>query len=270
MHDWRGGNFGIVPNNSRLTVWNCSYGGLTSRYATEGLLKQSSVYPPPFPRPDPAAVTIVPPRPVPPRAPQHMRTPPSPVHPRGRGGRVVRAVLVSLMVAATAMALVSYGEARAPVPANAFPFATEIRETRVAATFACPVQQPYNFTSTFGEARSGSRKHKGADMFAVKGSPVVAVTGGTVTKAVPTDDGTLGGARVWVAGDDGWWYYYAHLDSVAVTLGQRVETAQQLGTVGNTGAAKTTPPHVHVEQHLGAMEGRYVDPFALMSVICPR
>lgn len=182
----------------------------------------------------------------------------------------MRAVLVALMVAATSMALVSYGEARAPVPANAFPLATEIRELRAAATFACPVQEPYNFTSTFGEPRSGSRKHKGADMFAVKGSPAVAVTGGAVTKAVPTDDGTLGGARVWVSGDDGWWYYYAHLDTVAVALGQRVETGQQLGTVGNTGAARTTPSHVHVEAHLGAMEGPYVDPYPLMSVICPR
>lgn len=213
---------------------------------------------------------VAPPRPVPPHAPQHLRAAPGAHSRRGRGGRAVRGVLVALMVAATAMALVSYGEARAPVPANAFPFATEIRETRAAATFTCPVQEPYNFTSTFGEPRSGSRKHKGADLFAVKGSPVVAATGGSVTKAVQTDDGTLGGARVWVAGDDGWWYYYAHLDSVAVVLGQRVETGDRLGTVGNTGAAKTTPSHLHVEQHLGAMEGPYVDPFALMSTICPR
>lgn len=173
------------------------------------------------------------------------------------------------MVAASSMALVSYGETRAPLPAGAFPSA-QVHETRSAATFACPVQQPYKFTSTFGEARPGGRKHKGTDMFAAKGSPVSAVTGGSVTKAVPTDDGTLGGARVWVSGDDGWWYYYAHLDSVAVVLGQRVETGQQLGTVGNTGDAKSTPSHVHVEQHLGDMEGPYVDPFTLMSVICPR
>lgn len=178
-------------------------------------------------------------------------------------------MLVTLMVAASAMALVSYGETRAPLAARAFP-AGEVREVRAAATFACPVQEPYKFTSTFGEPRSGGRGHKGIDMFAAKGSSVSAVTGGTVTKAVPTDDGTLGGARVWVSGDDGWWYYYAHLDSVAVTLGQRVETGRQLGTVGNTGNAKTTPAHVHLEEHLGGMEGPYVDPYTLMSVLCPR
>lgn len=186
-----------------------------------------------------------------------------------RVGKAVRAVLVALMVAASSMALVSYGETRAPLPANAFP-QPEVRETRAAATFACPVQAPYKFTSTFGSPRSGGRKHKGTDMFAAKGSPVSAITGGTVTKAVPTDDGTLGGARVWVAGDDGWWYYYAHLDSVAVTLGQRVETGDLLGTVGNSGDAKTTPSHVHVEQHLGAMEGPYIDPYTLVDVLCPR
>lgn len=190
--------------------------------------------------------------------------------PRGRlVGRAVRSTLVALMVAASSMALVSYGETRAPLPANAFP-GDEIIAARAAATFACPVQPPYKFASTFGEPRPGGRKHKGVDVFAAKGSAVTAITGGTVTKAVPTDDGTLGGIRVWISGDDGWWYYFAHLDSVVVTLGQRVEAGDQLGTVGNTGNARTTPAHVHMEQHLGDMEGPYIDPYTIMSVLCPR
>ena len=39
--------------------------------------------------------------------------------------------------------------------------------------------------------------------------------------------------------------YYAHLDSQAVSSGMRVEIGDTLGFVGNTGNARTTPPHLH-------------------------
>ncbi|WP_170131085.1 M23 family metallopeptidase [Deinococcus yavapaiensis] len=52
---------------------------------------------------------------------------------------------------------------------------------------------------------------------------------------------------VYVLGAGGWRYYYAHLNDVATTLreGQRVTTSTVLGTVGDSGAAETTPPHLH-------------------------
>ncbi|MCE7882469.1 MAG: M23 family peptidase [Actinobacteria bacterium ATB1] len=137
-----------------------------------------------------------------------------------------------------------------------------------ALTWACPAESPYRYEDTFGASRPGGRAHKGTDLFASKGSPATAIVGGTVTKAVPTDDGTLGGARVWVAGDDGWWYYYAHLDSVTVEVGQRVETGLQIGTVGNTGNAKSTPSHIHIEMHFQSMTGPYVNPHAVISAVC--
>lgn len=137
-----------------------------------------------------------------------------------------------------------------------------------ALTWACPAESPYRYEDTFGASRPGGRAHKGTDLFADKGSPAMAIVGGTVTKAVPTDDGTLGGARVWVAGDDGWWYYYAHLDSVTVEVGQRVETGLQIGTVGNTGNAKSTPSHIHIEMHFQSMTGPYVNPYAVVSAVC--
>ena len=106
------------------------------------------------------------------------------------------------------------------------------------------------------------------DVFGEKGSPVSSIVSGEVVKAVKTDDGTLGGARVWVEGDDGWWYYYAHLDTVTVEKGDRVDTAEQLGTMGNTGNAATTPTHLHLEQHFGATDGAFVNPFAMISSLC--
>lgn len=97
---------------------------------------------------------------------------------------------------------------------------------------------------TFGAGRSGGRSHKGIDIFADKGAAVVAVVGGTVVKA--GDSGGLGGIRAWIRDDNGFFHYYAHLDSLDVKQGQRIETGQRLGGLGNTGLeARNTPPHLH-------------------------
>ena len=56
----------------------------------------------------------------------------------------------------------------------------------------------------------------------------------------------LGGKQVWLRdGLFGNSLYYAHLDSIIATNGQRVKIGDTLGLVGNTGNARTTPPHLH-------------------------
>lgn len=134
--------------------------------------------------------------------------------------------------------------------------------------FACPVAGDVWFADTFGAPRPGGRVHRGEDLFAARGTPVVAVTSGEIAKAVRDDDGSLGGRRVWLVGDDGWWWYFAHLEDVAVDVGARVAAGDLLGTVGNSGNARTTPPHLHIEQHFGAMDGPFVSPFPTLSVLC--
>jgi hypothetical protein len=39
--------------------------------------------------------------------------------------------------------------------------------------------------------------------------------------------------------------YYAHLDEQLVSQGERVAKGDTIGLVGNTGNARTTPPHLH-------------------------
>ena len=39
--------------------------------------------------------------------------------------------------------------------------------------------------------------------------------------------------------------YYAHLDTQLVAPGQIVRAGDPIGTIGNTGNAITTPPHLH-------------------------
>ncbi len=101
-----------------------------------------------------------------------------------------------------------------------------------------------NVQSFFGAARSGGRReHQGIDIFAARGTPVVAAADGWISSTSPNQ---LGGNVVWL------WdpvrrhtLYYAHLDRHAVSTGQRVRKGDVVGFVGNTGNARTTAPHLH-------------------------
>lgn len=98
--------------------------------------------------------------------------------------------------------------------------------------------------SFWGAPRGGgTRSHKGIDIFAKRGTPVVAATDGFISD---TGNRGLGGKQVWLRDRlFGQSLYYAHLDSIVVSGGNRVRVGDTLGFVGNTGNAKTTPPHLH-------------------------
>jgi len=98
--------------------------------------------------------------------------------------------------------------------------------------------------SRFGDPRDGGRRrHEGIDIFAPRGTPVLAAASGVVSRVRIT---RLGGKDVWVrdharrASE-----YCAHLDSQAVRRGQTVGVGDTLGFVGNTGNARTTRTHLH-------------------------
>ncbi|QNJ97302.1 peptidoglycan DD-metalloendopeptidase family protein [Constantimarinum furrinae] len=101
-----------------------------------------------------------------------------------------------------------------------------------------------NIQSFWGASRDGGRRsHKGVDIFAKRGTPVVAATEGRISF---TGERGLGGKQVWLRdGIFGRSLYYAHLDSIAAENGQRVQIGDTLGFVGNTGNARTTAPHLH-------------------------
>ncbi|MDT8341909.1 MAG: peptidoglycan DD-metalloendopeptidase family protein [Longimicrobiales bacterium] len=98
--------------------------------------------------------------------------------------------------------------------------------------------------SGWGAARDGGRRsHEGVDIFARRGTPVIASVPGRVSRANVT---RLGGKVVWLRDDrQNRSLYYAHLDSQAVARGDVVRVGDTLGFVGNTGNARTTPPHLH-------------------------
>ena len=122
--------------------------------------------------------------------------------------------------------------------------------------------------SFFGADRdAGARRHHGIDIFAPRGTPVVAAARGTIRSISPNN---LGGNVVWLSDSDrGQTLYYAHLDRHNVVAGQRVEIGDTLGFVGNTGNARTTPPHLHFGVYRRGQGPRDPYPFVYRSTARP-
>lgn len=122
------------------------------------------------------------------------------------------------------------------------PFQIRIKKS---PTYLFPVLNGENadIGSYWGDMREGGKRdHKGIDIFAEKGTPVIAPTEGRVGF---TGEKGLGGKQVWLRDNKrNQSLYYAHLDSIVPGL-RRVNPGDTLGFVGNTGNARTTPPHLH-------------------------
>jgi len=120
---------------------------------------------------------------------------------------------------------------------------------------------PHNLSDSWHDPREGGRVHKGIDIFAPRGTEVVAVSDGIVSYI---GDQKLGGHCIWLTTENGASFYYAHLDRWAPGLyeGMEVQAGDLLGFVGNTGNAKNTPSHLH----FGVNESdEMVNPYPLLT-----
>jgi len=116
-----------------------------------------------------------------------------------------------------------------------------------------PVRGVHYYINSWGYPRSGGRSHMGTDIMSPKGTPVVAVTGGTVR----AHWNSLGGKSITLTGSNGWSYYYAHLNGYRVTSG-RVKAGTVIGYVGNSGNASGGASHVHFQM---GPRGKWVNPY---------
>lgn len=130
--------------------------------------------------------------------------------------------------------------------------------------YTFPVVGTTWFEDSFGADREGGkRRHEGTDLFGKEGTPIVSICGGRVEQL---GWNRLGGERVGVRGDDGNYYYYAHLQNISSTLvkGKRIEAGETVGSMGHTGDALTTPDHLHFGIELS--NGQWINPYPFLAV----
>ena len=136
----------------------------------------------------------------------------------------------------------SWGQPFMAVPRTTW----EVARMPPPSTLPVPVQgvRARQIADTFGAPRGSDRTHAGVDIFAKRGTLVLSATRGVVASV---REGGLGGRQVWVLGPARERHYYAHLEDWHPDLaaGDVVEPGSPLGTVGTTGNARGTPPHLH-------------------------
>jgi murein DD-endopeptidase MepM/ murein hydrolase activator NlpD len=124
------------------------------------------------------------------------------------------------------------------------------REHAAALDVLALVAGPGRITSDFGlradPFHGGSARHRGVDVGAPEGSPILAAADGVVRRA-----GSRGGYgnAVEIDHGDGTTTLYAHAAELLVREGERVRRGQEIARVGATGRA--TGPHLHFEVRKG-------------------
>ena len=142
--------------------------------------------------------------------------------------------------------------ARSSGPAAGVPAATR--------NSSCPFPGS-SFINSWGYPRSGGRTHKGTDMIGAYNAPLYAMASGSLR----LNSHYLGGIQVYLYGDDGITYYYAHLSKYApgISNGQRVSRGQHIGFNGTSGNASVA--HLHLGMIVG---GTYVNPYPTVRAAC--
>ena len=155
-------------------------------------------------------------------------------------------VLAATMTAGTASA---HGTSQTP---------SQTVVSAAIGSMTCPVAGDSVFSDSWGNARSGGRRHQGVDMVAPRGTPVVAALAGFAE----FKNTSAGGKSVWLTTTNGDKFFYAHLDAWE-GVSRDVAQGDVIGYVGSTGNAGG--PHLHFEVRPG---GRAVNPYPPTAAAC--
>ena len=123
----------------------------------------------------------------------------------------------------------------------------------------CPLPANTGFSDSWGDPRSGGRRHEGVDIPGPFGAPVVAVTSGSVS----FQNMGAGGMGAVLRGNDGNVYQYMHLSGYA--QGGAVAQGDVIGYNGSTGNANGFN-HVHFEIRPGG--GAAINPYPHAAAAC--
>ncbi|WP_129724798.1 M23 family metallopeptidase [Xylanivirga thermophila] len=127
----------------------------------------------------------------------------------------------------------------------------------------------YSFDDGFGGRRTygGERKHEGIDIMCDKGVPLVAVCDGKVEQKGWLE---LGGWRIGIRGEDGIYYYYAHLIRYEPNIkrGSHVKKGQIIGYAGDSGYGEEGTsgkflPHLHFGMY---EDDKAINPYPFLKI----
>ena len=129
-----------------------------------------------------------------------------------------------------------------------------VRPAITGRGYVFPVYGAGSFSNDFGAPRASTGWHHGIDIFAPLGTPLVAVSSGTVSSV---GWNPVGGWRLWLRDAQGNEYYYAHLSAYSPLArdGAVVDAGDVVGFVGDSGDARGTPYHLHFEIHPAGLLG---------------
>ncbi len=132
------------------------------------------------------------------------------------------------------------------------------------ASWAWPTNSPYIITSPY--AYRWGTLHDGTDISGTGfGSPIYAALDGTVINAgYGGMVGSSAGYNVVIDHGNGYYTVYAHLSSVGVSVGQKVNRRQKIGAMGQSGTATGT--HLHFAVFVGGppyQGGQSMNPMSL-------
>jgi peptidoglycan LD-endopeptidase LytH len=155
----------------------------------------------------------------------------------------VRMKILARMLAGTLLLWLAAPVAQPFIERAWFVYTLAMLEPPVVLPDPLASQRRSRFVDSWGNARSGGRRHQGIDIFAAKDTPVLSTTSGLVMR-VGTNK--LGGQVVWILGPGLERHYYAHLNRYgAIRAGDRIEAGAIIGYAGNSGNARGGPVHLH-------------------------
>lgn len=176
-------------------------------------------------------------------------------------------------LAATTITITGLEAATAPAPARA-----ERQDTDFTLSVFPVNADEVRFRDSWGERRSGGRRHKGTDIVAERGSEILAVADGVVTEM---DYHHLSGFYLTIDHGNGAETMYLHLNNdhlgtddgrggvttayfPTLVVGSEVSAGDVVAYLGDSGNSERTTPNTHFEI---IIDGEKIDPYPLLEQV---
>lgn len=138
---------------------------------------------------------------------------------------------------------------------NAVAIEQQIKEENKEVDLIYPLKQKYPVSSPYGMRRG--RKHRGVDIALPIGTPIISpIKGRVIVAGYDSYKNWVGYGNVVVVENDSYRVLLAHLNKIAVRVGNDLEQGQYLGDSGNSG--NSSGPHTHIEILIKSKNGEWV------------